>query len=426
MEVLYLICAIILITFLALKGVPIFYSAVLTSVFVLATANMDIMYGMTETYAHTFALYVKDNFFLFVLGAIFGKILEVSGAANAIADCMIQTLGEKAVIPSIILTGGMMSYGGISVFVGVFALYPLMFELFRKANIPKELAPGIYCAAAGSFSVWMPGSPSIQLLMPVQALGTSTFSAAIPGLIVAGIQMLLEIGICSWFVKRMQRQGRGWIQEEEKEETRSVCGMPFLLAILPMVVLISVLGVFRVHPVVALGGGILIALGVYRKYLPWKDGIWGPLQQGFSSGSAALMMTCSVVGFGGVVQSTPAFQSIMESVVEMNMNPLITSIIVTAALSGVSGSGPGGEAMALPLIKEYFIPMGVHLEALTSSMALSTMILTLPSNSVVSTAIIAARSTHRKSYPMIFITVCVASAVSMVLLLCLYAWMGYL
>ena len=205
METVFLILGVILITFLAIRGVPIFYCTVITSVFILATAGMDVIAGMTETYASSFGNYVTSNFFVFTLGAIFGKIVELSGAANSIADFVVGKIGPKSVIPAIIIAGGIMGYGGISVFVGMFTLYPLMFAMFERANISRTLAPGIYCAAAGSFTCWMPGSPAMHLLLPVQAFGTSTFAAAIPGFIAGGIQIVLEILFCVWYVKHTQK-----------------------------------------------------------------------------------------------------------------------------------------------------------------------------------------------------------------------------
>lgn len=429
MPLIFLLLAVVLITYLAIKGVPIFYAALLTTIFVLVTAGLDPISGLTETFAGAFAGYIKGNFFIFVLGAIFGKILELSGAANSIASFIVGKLGKKAIIPAIIIAGALMSYGGISVFVGLFALYPLIFAMFEQANISRTLAPGIYCAAAGSFTVWLPGSPAIQLLIPARALGTSTFAAAVPGFIVGAIQLVLEIVIVSAYVKYSQRKGLVWEGYEELGSKRSLEGEkfpPFLLAIIPMLILIATLGFSKLDAIVGLSVGIISALILYFPYLPYKNNMWQHLQTGFMGGCTALIATASVVGFGGVVQNTEAFKNIINQVVGMQGNPLIMSVAITAVLAGICGSGTGGESMALPIIKEYFIPMGMNLEALTRGLALSTMIFTLPSNSVVNTAITAAKSTHKKSYFLIFLTVSVASFISMCLLILLYKVMGYI
>ena len=138
------------------------------------------------------------------------------------------------------------------------------------------------------------------------------------------------------------------------------------------------------------------------------------------------MATCSAVGFGAVIQSTPAFQNLINIVVGMEGNPVIISVAITAILAGICGSGTGGEAMSLPIIQEYFVPMGANVEALTSGVALSTMIFTLPNNSVVNTAITAANTTHKKAYPYMFATIAAMSFVSMILLLIAFKIFGYM
>lgn len=430
MQIVFLIVAVALITLLALKGVPIFYAAFITSVFVLASCGMDVVDGMTGTYAYAFGGSVQTDMFIFIFGAIFGKVLEMSGAVNAIADGIVARIGEKAVVPAIVVAGGIMGYGGISVFVGMFALYPLIFEMFRRANISRTLAPGIYCAAAGSFSVWMPGSPSMQVLLPSDALGTSTFSAAVPGFIVAAVQIAAEIAFCTWYVRHTQRKGLVWEGDDSLDAALAAEARrkkpPFLVALAPMAVLIGVLGFSGMNASLGLFVGVVVALAVYAPYIPWRQDFWGKMQQGFLAGSGALITTCSVVGFGAVVQSTGAFQQLLDAVVGLESNPLVTSVAITAVLAGVCGSGPGGLAMSLPIVKEYFVPMGVNLGALTRALALSTMIFNLPSNSVVSTAIGHARSSYRQSYPMVFVTVSVMSLAMTVLLLALYAVMGLL
>lgn len=430
MDILLLVVALALMTVLAIRGVPIFYCAVIASLFVLITAGMNVVTGMTDTYVTAFANYVKSNFFIFVLGAIFGKIVEVSGAAHAIADFVVGKFGDQFIVPAIIVAGGIMSYGGISVFVCMFTLYPLMFALFEKANISRTLAPGLYFAGAGSFSGWMPGAPSIQLLLPVQAFGTTTFAAALPGFIVGVIQIAMELAFCMWFVRYTQKKGLGWEGLGGASVAAVDTNRPrpsFILSLLPMLVLIAALGFLHMPAAVGLFVGIVAALILYFKYLPWKNGIWGHLQTGFMSGCSALMFTCAVVGFGGVVQATPAFQNLIQVVTNMNGNPLLMAVLATAVLAGACGSGSGGEGLALPIIKQYFVPMGVNTEALTRAVSLSALTLdSLPQNGLVNSALSVANCNHRQSYFLVFITTVLIPLIALALLLILFGVMGYM
>ncbi len=431
MSTLFLVLGVIMLTVLAIKGVPIFYCSIIASIFVLLTAGMDVISGMTSTYAGSLGNYLIANFFIFTFAAIFGKIVEMSGSANSIADFIVSKIGPKFVVPAIIIAGGIMAYGGISVYVGMFTLYPLMFAMFERVNISRTLAPGIYLAAAGSFAAWMPGSPAVQVLQPVQVFGTSTFAAAVPGFITVAIEIALEIVFCVWYVKYTQKKGLGW------EGWEALGGNPagkddkkkpnFIWAIIPMVILIASLGILNKYsPVVGLTIGIVAALIIYAPFLPWKSGFWNNMQTGFMSGCTALMATCSAVGFGGVIESTEAFQNLVNIVTGIDGSPIIISVAITAVLAGICGSGIGGQGMALPMINTYFAPMVTNLSALTRALALSCTIFTLPSNAVVNSSITAAHTTHKQSYFMTFITLSVMSFVSMVILLILFAIMGYM
>ena len=138
MGIFFIILSLLLLVFLVFRGVPVFFSAVISGIFCLLTAQLftggtDILTGMTSvarlsdssaptSYVFGLANYFGTNFWVFVLGAMFGKLYEVTGAANAIANGIINKFGEKAVIPAILLAGAVLTYGGVSVFVCFFAL----------------------------------------------------------------------------------------------------------------------------------------------------------------------------------------------------------------------------------------------------------------------------------------------------------------
>ena len=193
-----------------------------------------------------------------------------------------------------------------------------------------------------------------------------------------------------------------------------------------MVVLILALGFLGLNVAVGLTVGILAALICYAKYLPWKN-IWSHLQTGFVSGATSLMFTCAVVGFGGVVQSTSAFQNIVTSFASGSGNPLILSVVATAVLAGVCGSGSGGEGLALPIIKEHFLPLGVNTEALTRSVALASLTLdSLPHNGLVNSALSVANCNHRQSYMLVCWCTVIIPIITMILLMALFAVFGYM
>ena len=209
MGIFLILLSLALLVFLVFRGIPVFFSAVLASIFCLLTAQvftggMSVITGMTSTaqladstakasYITGLASYFGNYFWMFILGAVFGKLYEVTGAANAIANGIISKFGEKAVIPAILIAGFVLTYGGVSVFVCFFALYPLMLSMFEKADISRKLIPAFYFAGAGTASGWMPGSPQLQNTIPAEALGVPYNAALVPGMIAGIFEVVLYL-----------------------------------------------------------------------------------------------------------------------------------------------------------------------------------------------------------------------------------------
>src|SRR5947199_4241773 len=91
--------------------------------------------------------FVKLYFPVFMLGAIFGKVIELSGFSKAIVSSVIKVVGRERAMLSIVLVCAVRTYGGVSLFVVVFAVYPFAAEMFRQGGIPKRLIPGTIAAA---------------------------------------------------------------------------------------------------------------------------------------------------------------------------------------------------------------------------------------------------------------------------------------
>ncbi len=428
MQIFLVLLSLALLIFLCFKGVPIFFSAVISGLFLLLTAGMNPVEQFTTTYVQGLSGYFGKFFFIFVLGSLFGKLTDISGAADAIAKAIVDKLGDKFIIPSIIIAGAVLTYGGVSVFVCMFTLYPLMVSMFKRGDISRTLIPAVYFAGAGTFSCMMPGSPQIQNLMPGQILGTPATAALVPGLIAAVFEAAMVFGFTLWYADRSKKKGMHFEMTErdrlmlEAKEGKQLPGV--LLAILPMIVLLVSLNVFRVSAEVALFLGFMSGLVFYFKYLPWKN-IWQHLADGTKDGTGSLFSTSAVVGFGSLVQVVPAFGILIKSVTGIGGSPLIASAIAVTLLAGVCGSGSGGLGIALPIIKDYFIPMGINLEALHRVSALASLGLdSLPHNGLVVTVLNITENDHKSSYFPVFISTCVIPLITLVFLIMLFYMFG--
>jgi H+/gluconate symporter-like permease len=428
MGIFFLLLSIAIVIFLVFKGVPIFFAAVISSIFLLATAGMNVVDGMTGDYVTGLGNYFQSQFWVFILGAIFGNMFGVTGAADAIANAIISKLGEKAIVPAVIIVGFVLAYGGVSVFVCFFAMYPLMLSMFRKADISCTLIPGLYLAGAGTAAGMLPGSPSVQNVVPCDFLGVPYTACSAPGWITGIVEMILVFAYCFWVVRHTKAKGMHFERHDEFADLQSR-GQKLpsaLLSVVPMVILLVLMNFTDVGAAVALFCGVIAALVCFWRYYPTKD-TWKILQEGAMGGLNSLFNTAAITGFGSVVGIVPAFQTCIDALTGLSFNPLISACIATAVLSAVCGSGSGGAGIALPIIKEYFIPMGVNLEALARCTALACLTLdSLPQNGLGISLLTYTKNTLKSSYmPMCAVTVIIPS-ICLVLLLALCAAFGYM
>ena len=143
---------------------------------------------------------------LFLLGALFGKLMEDFGSVTAIADFMTQKLGASRVILAVVLGGAIVTYGGVSLFVAFFVIAPMAQNLFRAAGIPRRLMPAAIMLGTATFTMSaMPGTPSIQNTIPMPFFGTTPFAA--PGLGILASIIMLGFGL--WWLQRAGGRGEG-------------------------------------------------------------------------------------------------------------------------------------------------------------------------------------------------------------------------
>src|SRR6476660_8452780 len=152
--------------------------------------------------------FVKLYFPVFLLGAVFGKVIELSGFSKSIVSAVISLVGRERTMLSIVLVCALLTYGGVSLFVVVFAVYPFAAEMFRLGGIPKRLIPGTIALGAFTFTMdSLPGTPQIQNIIPTTFFKTNTWAA--PWLGVIGSIFILIVGLLYLKWRRRQAIGRG-------------------------------------------------------------------------------------------------------------------------------------------------------------------------------------------------------------------------
>ncbi len=428
-----------LLMYLAYRGITVLLLApLMAALAVLLSGEIGIyLPTYTDTFMKALGNYVIQFLPIFLLGALFGQLMADSGAAHTISRWIVDKLGDKHAIVTVVLACGILTYGGVSLFVVAFAIYPIAKDLFRTADIPKRLIPATI--ALGSFTFTMtalPGTPAIQNAIPIPYYGTNVFAA--PGLGIIGAAIMLLGGL--WWLRSRANQarlaGEGYGQHEDDNDDATskdvdrgaLAHMPLALAVLPLVLVIGVNGLFtyvvfprtdmsfvtdhftHITPAKVIGlWALIIALTVACATLivsrlgHWTD-LRGTVNKGVYGFMLPLFNTASEVGYGAVIAGLAGFVIIRDAVLNVTPgNPLISEAIAMNVLAGITGSSSGGLSIALQTLGPDYLRMALaagidpalmHRVAVMAAGGFDT----LPHCGAIITLLAICKLNHRQSY----------------------------
>lgn len=441
-----------LLIYLVYRGLSVIVLAPLMAMLAASVSGISLLGLYTQVFMSAAGAFIISFFPLFLLGAIFGRLMDDSGAARSIAQGLVVRLGRDRAILAVVLACAILTYGGVSLFVVAFAIYPIAASLFRKADIPKRLIPAAIGLGAFTFTMTaLPGTPAIQNAIPMPYFGTTPFAA--PGLGVLAALVMFAGG--QWWLMRRagkaRRSGEGYGPHDDcvdlpdptsRERTvgrahdlneRAPIGQtdlpPFVLALLPIAVVIaanfafssliipswdvgflsqsvfggvglpSVLGLWSIILALSLAILLLVAFNWHR-----LASLTGSLDEGANASIVPIFNTASLVGFGAVIAALPAFGVISEAVLGLGSdNPLLSLVVAVNVLAGITGSASGGMSIALETLGETYNHMaaraGIAPEVLHRITAIATGGLdALPHNGAVVTLLSICGLKHREAY----------------------------
>lgn len=430
-----------LLIYLAYRGINVLFLAPVCAVLaVIVAGSTPLLATYTQVFMVELGKYLAKFFPIFMLGAIFGKLMDDSGSARVIAEWIAAKVGVDRALLAIVLACAVLTYGGVSLFVVAFAVYPVGIALLKAGGLPKRLLPG--AIALGSFTLTMtalPGTPAIQNAIPGPFFGTTPFAA--PGLgVVASLIMFL--GGMLWLNRRAaaaKARGEGYGQHIEAASPAATMDNPpvFIVAVLPIIAVITLNYLFskiifpgidtdflaearygstKLSAVNAIWSIISAVLGasVLCVGLNWRRfaNIVDSLNKGTFGSMLPIFNTASEVGYGSVIASLPAFALVRDGLALVTTNPVIGVFIAVNVLAGITGSASGGLSIALQAMSQQFIAeaqadaISMELLARVASMS-SGGFDALPHNGAVITLLGICGLTHRDSYFDIFIVACI-------------------
>ncbi|CAB3792777.1 hypothetical protein LMG28614_03572 [Paraburkholderia ultramafica] len=468
----------------AYRGWSVLLLAPIAAMLAAAISGEPVLAHWTQTFMNSAARFLAQFFPLFLLGALFGKLMEDSGSVKAIASFMTERLGAHRAILAVVIGGALVTYGGVSLFVAFFVIAPMATALFQAANIPRRLMPAAIALGTSTFTMSaLPGTPAIQNAIPMPFFGTTPFAA--PGLgVIASIVM---VGFGLWWLSLQQSRARAanegfdgfgaaahiskpaananLVREratvsqsfdpEEIERGHISSDLPsFGVAMTPLVLVVCVNFVMNVIVLPRIDADYLAEVRWGETSLSAVGGVWGvcvalavaivalillnrrrlpALRDSVDAGANASVLPVlsvgSLVGYGAVIAALPAFALVREWVLGVGGGPLVSLAVATNLLAALTGSASGGLTIALDALGSTYLqlaaqhgidPALLHRVAVISSGTLDS----LPHNGAVVTLLAVCGSSHRESYRDIVIVGILGALLALVVVIVLGSLMG--
>jgi H+/gluconate symporter-like permease len=424
LSIIGIILSLALIMFLALRGWHIIVLAPLAVAVVAAFSSMDILPTLTGPYMKGFVNYAGKFYLIFLMGSLFGKFMEDSGAARAIAEGILKVIGRKSplnVMLAIAFIGVALTYGGVSLFVVVFALVPIGRPLFKEMNLPWHLFVIPYAFGIGSITMTMlPGSPQILNIMPTKYMASTPMAAPVIGILAAFIVAGFNVFYFKYQLKRSKERGEVY----EAPTGVGVVGtadvdlatLPNVwLSIVPMVVVVVMLNVLKLDAVWSLAGGTAVCMVFF--WTKYKN-ILDTLNKGAVNTVIPIVNTCADVGYGMAVAATAGFKVIAAWLLTLPMHPIISLSIATNMMAGITGSASGGLGIILETLAPKYLALGLSPELIHRVATMSAGCFdALPHNGVVITFLAVCGLTHVNAYKHVFFGHIIATILALLIVI---------
>jgi H+/gluconate symporter-like permease len=462
-----------LLIFLAFRGYTLLLAAPAAAMVAAAFSGEPILAKWTLTFMRGTGGFITNFFPLFLLGGVFGKFMDDSGAALSIARTITERLGEQRAVIAVVLACAVLTYGGVSLFVVAFAVFPVADALFRQAAVPHRLIPPAIALGAFTFTMTaLPGTPAIQNAIPMATFGTTLFAA--PGLGILASATILGFGL--WWLRLIEARARSagegyssgtlatadeqFVREratnadnfdpaELPHGHRSEQLPPFALAVAPILIVLAVNLIMSLLVLPRIYTGFLAEPRFGETSLAAVSGVWSvvtalaiaslalvlihrkrlpELRKSLDAGANASVLpalnTASLVGFGAVVAALPAFAVVRDGFLAVPGGPLVSIAVAANVMGGITGSASGGLTIALNALGQTYAELAaaasiqpelMHRVAAISSGALAM----LPHNGAVVTLLAICGATQRGSYREIMMVGLVGPLIGLIVVIAL-------
>lgn len=466
MDLAIIFISLLLLMFFAYRGFSLIFIAPIFAVLAAITSDYTSMPVYSELYMTKAAEYIKSYYPVFLLGAVFAKIMEEGGLAASVAAKIVSVLGKERAILAVLLGCGVLTYGGLSVFVVAFVMYPFAAILFKQADIPKRLLPAILWMGIFTYSmVSLPGTPQIQNIIPAAVFSTTTWAGIGQGLLASILFFIIAYVWISYRSKSLKSKGEGYgkhtLNEPENNNDElpdwRLSSIPLLMVIIinlyvsnpfnwswafhwdqnsllafaPLKLSLIASSVAKVQAIWSINVALLIssivAAYIGRKKLRRLGGVIHPINTGAIGSTSAVLNVASGYAFGCVIAALPAFAMIKSALLGLSFGdgPLFSSIITTNIMVGITGSSSAGLMITVGTFGQEWLTwaqqIGMSPEVLHRIICIASEGFdTVPHAGALVTLMAVCGLTHKESYYDIFVLTLLKFSVAFI---CLIAYM---
>lgn len=418
-----ILISIILIVLLSTKGVSILISSAVASVVVILLNGMDLassMISVDNSYMRYLSDFITNFFPIFAFGSIIGKYLDESGAAKKIAKAIMQKSKSKAPFQGMLvvfLITSLLTYGGISLYVVVFVVVPLAKPLFKELGIPWRLVTAPLIMGLGTITLSMlPGTPSIANVIPTRYLGTSLTAAPVESIIASIVAIITALVLLKMFTKGIVPNAEKEdiviiVEENTKNEPNVIQSITPLVLLILIIIVGSALKIPNII-LIALIATIIMEAIIFNKYIKSHIKV---LNSGVVESVLPIISTASTIAFGNIITKSPAFSSIVNMIIKMPGNPIISLSVVTSAFSAITGSASGATGIVTPIFSKIYVEKGVSPEIIHRIISISSGVFApAPHSGVVITMLALTGLNNKEGWKQMFISAALVNGVALI------------
>lgn len=424
MEMAVILLGMLLMLILVLKRVHVCIAALAAAAFIALCSGMDVMEVVTDGFLSGVGEFLSSVWLMILLGGILSRLMDVSGAARSLAGAVTEMLGKEGAIPSIILAGALLTYGGVSSMVTSYALYPIALAVFRKADLPERLIPAAVGSGIFTWVTMLPGNPSVQNIIPTEYLGTTPMAAPAVGIGAALVTFVLQVLYFRYETGKAKKRGVHFVEDErvravlaDADKLEQEGRLPGIFcSVLPIVSIAAALNLLKMDISAALMIGILLCLILFRKNFKGKP-LTVCLSEAVNRSASAAIGVSSIVGLGSAVKLTPGFDMIVSRLIGFigaGGNTLAVFAIATTLLCGLNASGMGGLSTVMSAMGDTFLGLGIdpdilHRIAVIASAGLDS----LPHSGGIVTLLTISGISYKEGYGPLFISTVVTALIAL-------------